>query len=277
MSMREDTIAVMRAHPGRPASEVIPLVARRTGRSLSYAGGMYNWAVAQGEAPGELRNRRRVYRFKYTTPRDYADARRLLREALTSDPAAPDAVKQLMRDCSNYDAVGDAANGRTVNSGTLKRHNTLVSMRARALMSRCGSFKEWDEQTWNEHSTPVNVMGKWIEQKPRTDEEIVTYFRDNPVCARFSRRKTNCSRIVATIQREQRKFGIEPPGSRSSGWNRGPCRMKWSAEGPASPASRRQKPTVISGGRIVVFSFRAPKTMSRSSVVLEQIVSALKG
>jgi hypothetical protein len=180
--MRQDTIAVMKAHPGRPASEVIPLVARRIARSLSYAGGIYDWAVAQGEAPGELRNGRRVYRFKYTTPHDHADARRLLREALTSDAADPDAVTQLMRDCSNYDAMGDAANGRTVGSDMLKQHNTLVSKRARALMSRCRSFKQWHELTWNEHSTPVSVMREWIKQKPRTDEEIVAYFRDNPVC-----------------------------------------------------------------------------------------------
>jgi hypothetical protein len=48
MSMRQDTIAVMKAQPERPASEVILLIAKRIGRSPSYARGMYDWAVAQG-------------------------------------------------------------------------------------------------------------------------------------------------------------------------------------------------------------------------------------
>jgi transcriptional regulator with XRE-family HTH domain len=185
MSLRQTAIEVMETQSGRPAEEVILLIAEKLQRPRSYAKAMYNWIVEHGLAPGELRVGRVVYSSKYKAPRDYSDALKMLREHLASDASDPGDIDQLMRDCSNFDAIGDVANGRTVDSKTLKQHNTLVSKGAHEFMSQCTSFEQWHEATINEHSTPINVMRDWIKQRLHsiTDEEIMKYFRDNPVCS----------------------------------------------------------------------------------------------
>jgi hypothetical protein len=184
MSMRQEAIKVMTAQSGRPVEEVVSLVAEKIKKPRSYAKGMYHWIVEHGMAPGELRVGRVVYSSKYKSPRDFLDAVKMLREHLESDASDPGDIDQLMRDCSNFDAIGDVANGRTVDSKTLKQHNTLVSKGAHEFMSQCRSLEQWREATTNEHSTPINVMREWIKQQLHSipDEEIMHYFHANPVC-----------------------------------------------------------------------------------------------
>jgi len=150
---------------------------------------MYNWIVEHGLAPGELRDGRVVYSSQYKAPRDCLDAVKMLREHLASAASDPGDVDQPMRDCSNFDEMGDVANGRTVDSKTLKQHNVLVSKAAHEFMSQCSSFEQWHEATINEHSTPINVMREWIKNGLRsvTVEEIIKYFHDNPVCTILKR------------------------------------------------------------------------------------------
>jgi hypothetical protein len=108
----------------------------------------------------------------------------MLREHLASTASDPGDTIQLMRDCSNFDAMGDLASGRRVDSFTLKQHNALLSKGAREFMDQCSSFEQWHKATTNEHSTPINVMQEWIRERlySITDEEIMSYFRENPVC-----------------------------------------------------------------------------------------------
>jgi hypothetical protein len=145
---------------------------------------MYHWIAEHGMAPGELRSGRFVFSSKRKTPDDYADVLKQLREHLASPASDPDDVDQLMRDCSNFDAMGTVANGRTIPSKTLKQYNRCVSERAHEFMSHCRSFEQWHDATTNEHSTPVNVMRESIKQRLHsvTDAEIKKYFHDNPVC-----------------------------------------------------------------------------------------------
>lgn len=122
--------------------------------------------------------------------RNYSDALRLLRKLLASVAADPEArvqedLIQLIRDCSNFDAMGQLANDRRVTSWRLKEHNIVVSKRAFEFMDQCSAFKDWHEAATNEHSTPRNVMQEWLVQhfSTITDEEAMEYFRDNPVCS----------------------------------------------------------------------------------------------
>ena len=103
----------------------------------------------------------------------------MLRENLGSANSDPDVVDQLMRDLSNFDAMS-----QTGNSYKLKMNNRWVSQKAFDLMSRCSSFDKWQEQTTNEHSTPITVLQKQIVGRLHsiTNEEIMRMFHDNPVC-----------------------------------------------------------------------------------------------
>ena len=184
MSMRQDAIEIMKAHPGKPTEVVIPLIATKIERSIPFARRMYHWIVEHGMAPGDLRTGRIAFSLRRSAPRDYTDALKQLREHLLSPTSDPEDVDQLMRDCSNFDAIGSLANGRTITSMTLKQYNRCVSERAHRYMTECSSFEQWDKATTNEHSTPVGVMRLWITERLHsiTDEEIRVYFCDNPVC-----------------------------------------------------------------------------------------------
>ena len=128
-----------------------------------------------------------VYVYKYTGNTHYDDAVRQLREYLKMLPTGtvdPDAVSQLMRDCSNYDAIGERANGGRISSATLKKYNKRVSQKAINFMKECSGFEEWHGVTINEHPTPINVMRNHIGERltKMTNNDIKHYFQDNPVC-----------------------------------------------------------------------------------------------
>jgi hypothetical protein len=161
MNMRQIAINIMRATPHSPMEEVVQKIAGAIGRPLSEARAYYRWIVQQGLAPGTLLSGQSVYVYKYTGNTNYDDAVRQLSEYLKMLPTGavdPDAVSQLMRDCSNYDAIGEKANGGRISSATLKKYNKRVSQKAINFMKECSGFDEWHRGT------------------------IKRYFQENPVC-----------------------------------------------------------------------------------------------
>jgi hypothetical protein len=175
MSMRQIAIDIMKAHPDQPKGEVVQLISKSIGRSPGEARSFYDYIVKNGLAQGEGT----VHSLPHEKPRSYLEAIKMLRDHLGVANSNGEAIIQLMRDLSNFDAIG-----RTATSKTLKRYNRCVSQKAYDWISHCSSFDQWHEATTNEHSAPINIMLKWIiERSPSiTDEEIEQIFHDNPVC-----------------------------------------------------------------------------------------------
>ena len=103
----------------------------------------------------------------------------MLRRNLGSRNSDPEVLDQLMRDLSNFDAIGELGDSRK-----LKMRNRRMSQDAFDLIGRCSSFGHWHKLTTNDHSTPINVLQKQIVEGllSITDDEIARMFRDNPVC-----------------------------------------------------------------------------------------------
>jgi hypothetical protein len=179
VNMRQNAIAIMRDNAEQPMAEVLPMIAKANGFSIGKARSYYRYVLTHGLAPGELQAGWTIFSVKYETPRSCEEAVKILRRRLGEPDSDPAVIIQLMRDLSNFAAMGQSGD-----SYALKMHNTCVSKKALDLMDRCASFGQWHQQTTNEHSTPISVLLKQIVDRLRaiTDEEIKQLFRDNPVC-----------------------------------------------------------------------------------------------
>ncbi len=150
MNLRQTAADIMKANADRPMGEVLPLIAAAIKRSKGEARSYYRWIVTHDRAPGVLQAGWIVFSSPYETPRSCVEAIAMLRENLGSANSDPDVVDQLLRDLSNFDAMSQPGN-----SYKLKMNNRCMSQKALDLMSRCSSFDQWNEQTTNEHSTPM--------------------------------------------------------------------------------------------------------------------------
>ena len=119
----------------------------------SMARSFYKFLVTHEMAPGELQSGWQIVTSKYLKPSSQNHAIKLLRDNLGSPGSDPEVIDQLMRDLSNFEAIGQLAN-----SYKLKMLNRRVSRKAVAAMDGCPSFDDWHVLTTNEHSTPVRIM-----------------------------------------------------------------------------------------------------------------------
>jgi len=199
MSMRQNAIDVMRANPDSPMDDVLPLIAETNQFSIGEARSYYKWIVRNGRAPGETLW---VPEIPYLKPRTCSDAITLLRRCYNQP--LTDTVNQLMRDLSNFDAIG-----RTASSPDLKAHNRWVSQKAYDLIKKCATFEQWNQSVINEHSTPVKVMLKWLIDHPlMTDIEIMQFFHESPVCSITYEEDNNLPKSSGTHPERYRAAGI---------------------------------------------------------------------
>jgi hypothetical protein len=170
LTMRQEAIAIMKANPKGPMNTVLELIKRTINRPpLSY----YKFIVRNGLAPGENLWDPEVEYLKPNTP---SESIALLRRCLGR--LRTDTVRQVVRDLSNFDAIG-----RPASSPEVKRYNRCLSQEAFNLMKKCSTFGQWNELVVNEHSTPVKVMLDWlIDHTSMADDEILQLFKESPLC-----------------------------------------------------------------------------------------------